>query len=48
MEAAKISNLYNLEETIAGKLFEGVEYPSMGSAAKDQCIYCRTGKYPKQ
>lgn len=27
MEAAKISNLYNLEETIAGKLFEGVEYP---------------------
>ena len=27
MEAAKISNLYNLEETIAGKLFEGAEYP---------------------
>ena len=27
IEAAKISNLYNLEETIAGKLFEGAEYP---------------------
>lgn len=27
MEAAKISNLYNLEETIAGKLFENVQYP---------------------
>ncbi|MBC8571489.1 acyltransferase [Jingyaoa shaoxingensis] len=27
MEAAKISNLYNLEETIAGKLFEDAEYP---------------------
>ena len=27
MEAAKISNLYNLEETIAGKLFEGATYP---------------------
>lgn len=27
MEAAKIRNLYNLEETIAGKLFEGAEYP---------------------
>ena len=27
IEAAKISNLYNLEETIAGKLFEGVTYP---------------------
>ena len=27
MEAAKIKNLYNLEETIAGKLFEGAEYP---------------------
>ncbi len=27
MEAAKISNLYNLEETIAGKLFEDVQYP---------------------
>lgn len=27
MEVAKISNLYNLEETIAGKLFEGAEYP---------------------
>lgn len=27
MEAAKINNLYNLEETIAGKLFEGAEYP---------------------
>ena len=27
IEAAKISNLYNLEETIAGKLFEGATYP---------------------
>lgn len=27
MEAAKISNLYNLEETIAEKLFEDAEYP---------------------
>lgn len=27
MEAAKIGNLYNLEETIAGKLFEGAVYP---------------------
>ena len=27
MEQYKISNLYNLEETIAGKLFEGAEYP---------------------
>ena len=27
IEAAKISNLYNLEETIAGKLFEGAVYP---------------------
>ena len=27
IEAAKISNLYNLEETIAGKLFEGAAYP---------------------
>lgn len=27
MEVAKISNLYNLEETIAGKLFEDVQYP---------------------
>ena len=27
IEAAKISNLYNLEETIAGKLFEGSVYP---------------------
>ena len=27
IEAAKISNLYNLEETIAGKLFEGAIYP---------------------
>ena len=27
MEAAKISNLYNLKETIAGKLFEDVQYP---------------------
>ena len=27
MEAAKICNLYNLEETIAGKLFEDAEYP---------------------
>ena len=27
MDAAKISNLYNLEETIAGKLFEDAEYP---------------------
>ena len=27
IEAAKISNLYNLEETIAGKLFEGEIYP---------------------
>ena len=27
MENAKIENLYNLEETIAVKLFEGVEYP---------------------
>ena len=27
IEAAKISNLYNLEETIAGKLFEGSTYP---------------------
>lgn len=27
MEQYKINNLYNLEETIAGKLFEGAEYP---------------------
>ncbi len=27
MEAMKISNLYSLEETIAAKLFDGVEYP---------------------
>ncbi|MCM1127942.1 MAG: UDP-N-acetylglucosamine pyrophosphorylase [Lachnospiraceae bacterium] len=27
MEQYKISNLYNLEETIAAKLFEGAEYP---------------------
>lgn len=27
MEQYKIINLYNLEETIAGKLFEGAEYP---------------------
>lgn len=27
IEGAKISNLYNLEETIAGKLFEGATYP---------------------
>lgn len=27
METAKICNLYNLEETIAGKLFEGATYP---------------------
>ena len=27
IEAVKISNLYNLEETIAGKLFEGATYP---------------------
>lgn len=27
MESAKISNLYNMEETIAGKLFEGATYP---------------------
>ena len=27
MEECKIKNLYNLEETIARKIFEGVEYP---------------------
>lgn len=27
MKQYKINNLYNLEETIAGKLFEGAEYP---------------------
>lgn len=27
MEACKIENLYNLEETIAAKIFEGVTYP---------------------
>lgn len=27
MEECKIKNLYNLEETIATKIFEGVEYP---------------------
>lgn len=27
MDNAKIKNLYNLEETIAKKIFEGVEYP---------------------
>ena len=27
MEACKISNLYNLDETIAKDLFEGATYP---------------------
>ena len=27
MEECKIKNLYNLEETIASKIFEGAEYP---------------------
>ena len=27
MEECKIKNLYNLEETIAAKIFEGATYP---------------------
>ncbi len=38
MEACKISNLYNLDETIAKDLFEGAHLP-VGGTAEDQRIH---------
>lgn len=43
MEQYKISNLYNLEETIAGKLFEGAEYP-WELLPKISCFILELGK----
>ena len=42
MEACKISNLYNLDETIAKDLFEGATYP-VGGTAEDQRIHLQLG-----
>ena len=44
MEACKISNLYNLDETIAKDLFEGAAYP-VGGTAEDQRIYSGAGQH---